>query len=144
MPRPCPAARRAVAAQLPAVLVLQLRRSFWSHHGQVKVCGHVAFPLCLRLPRTLVPLLGHGEAVPEEQPEEQQPASAPLYLLRAVVVHHGALAAAGHYTVFRWLAGPGDGGGGGSWVRASDEAVQAMEVLDVLRAEASILVYEAC
>lgn len=95
------------------------------------------FPLALDLGRG-VPLLGHERppAAPQRAPvwqphqqaqaqlqqqAQQQPedsAAAPalaLYQLRAVIVHHGPLAGAGHYTVFRRLDGSssGDSGSGG-------------------------------
>ncbi len=143
----------------------------------------MAFPLLLALPPELVPRLGHE---PAPQPTSHaklgallhlQRRAAPRYILRAVLVHHGPLAGAGHYTVFRSLgAAPGSSsssssgaeqgtpcaggsgpigsssssGGGGSgavhrsWVRASDESVHPAELREVLEAEASMLVYEAC
>lgn len=133
MPRPSPAVRRTVAASLPRVLCLQLRRGFWSHHGHVKVAGAVSFPLRLRLTPSLVPQLGAARPLQGEA----EPATA--YLLQAVVVHVGALAGGGHYTVFRRL---GPAAPGSCWAKASDESVQAASEEEVLCAEASMLLYE--
>lgn len=136
--------------------------------------GHVGFPLLLALPLDLVPRLGHEAAVQPAAAADlgallqlhQQRRAVPRYILRAVVVHHGPLAGAGHYTVFRSLttaeasicadsaigsnggSGSSNAGGSGaahhSWVRASDESVHPAELREVLEAEASMLVYEAC
>ena len=142
----------------------------------------MGFPLLLALPPELVPRLGHEPAPKPASPAELgallqlQRRAVPRYILRAVVVHHGPLAGAGHYTVFRSLgAAPGSsssssgaeqgtpctggsgpigsssgsssGGSGAvhrSWVRASDESVHPAELREVLEAEVSMLVYEAC
>lgn len=140
------AAKRTVAAQLPRVLCLQLRRGFWSTAGHVKVTGKVAFPTRLQLPRSLVPMLGHDwVGAKASDGGEAAAAVPPLYHLRAVVVHVGGLAGGGHYTVYRCLDAAGDGGcGGGSWVSCSDEVVRAAELGEVLEAEASLLLYESC
>lgn len=137
--------------------------------------GYVGFPLLLALPPDLVPRLGHESAAQPATPADlgallqlhQKRRAVPHYILRAVVVHHGPLAGAGHYTVFRSLSAAaasscGDsaiGSNGGSsnssagsssaavhrsWVRASDESVHPAELREVLEAEASMLVYEAC
>lgn len=145
-----------MAARLPPVLCLQLRRGFWSPSGHYcKVTGHVAFPLHLAMPRGLVPLLGHGAAPPgaaaaaEAAAGEAAAVAVPCYALRAVIVHHGALAGHGHYTVFRRLdsssSGSSDcGGDDGVWVRASDETVAAATPREVLDAEAALLLFERC
>ncbi|KAL4448276.1 hypothetical protein ABPG75_005495 [Micractinium tetrahymenae] len=171
VPRPSPAVRRTVAAALPPVLCLQLRRGFWSEHGHVKITGHISFPLVLALPLHLVPRLGHqqgpgpgsagagaaagagpatgggpGSACPVRGSAAR--AAVPQYLLRAVIVHHGGLAGAGHYTVLRCLDSLAQqaqrAGRAQRWVGASDEEVRPAEVADVLAAEASMLVYERC
>ena len=161
VPWPSPAAKRITAAQLPRALCLQLRRAFWSDQGQqVKVCGHVSFPLRLALPPSLVPRLWHA-ATPQQGGGRPQAAAAaiaglssalplpslplppppplPVYLLRAVVVHHGGGAGGGHYTVYRCLHASS---WPAAWVRASDEAVQPAGLDEVLQAEASLLLYE--
>ncbi len=161
LPRPSPAVRRTVAAVLPRVLCLQLRRGFWSQHGHVKITGHVSFPLELALPLELLPRLGHepgtqpgtgAAAAPAAMTGEQGAActgsgsAVPRYLLRAVVVHHGGLARAGHYTVFRCLDSLAQqaqrAAAAQCWLGASDEQVWSAAVADVLAAEASMLVYE--
>ncbi|KAL4421817.1 hypothetical protein ABPG77_001606 [Micractinium sp. CCAP 211/92] len=161
VPRPSPAVRRTVAAVLPRVLCLQLRRGFWSQHGHVKITGHVSFPLELALPLELLPRLGHepgrqpgsgAAAVPAAVRGGQGAActgsgsTVPRYLLRAVVVHHGGLARAGHYTVFRCLDSLAQqaqrAAAAQRWLGASDEEVRPAAVADVLAAEASMLIYE--
>ena len=143
LPRPSPAVKRCVAAALPRVLCLQLRRGFWSQHGHVKITGRVAFPLRLTLPPALVPRMGHGQppgggassscgsaaaaagvAADEASAAGRAgggnacspllpPQQPPVYLLRAVVVHHGVGAGSGHYTSYRCLERRWVGG----WVR---------------------------
>ena len=171
MPRPAPAAKRTVAARLPAVLALQLKRGFWSPGGHYcKVSGPVAFPLRLSLPPGLLPLLGHdgggpggsrsGTAAAAEATAASEAgagaAPAPAYELRAVVVHHGHLAGRGHYTVFRRLdggcgcggcggcGGASNGGGAAAFVRVSDDTVAPATAAEALAAEATLLLYERC
>jgi len=65
--------------------------------------------------------------------------------------HHGSGVGGGHYTTYRRLPGPAkcgaacqrcSGAGCDQWVHASDEAVQAVSVRQVLSAEAFMLFYE--
>ena len=90
-----------------------------------------------------------------------------IYDLVAVVQHLGWSSASGHYVVFRRLRDPrscahvlqpgvsgsgpargacsaccGSGGGGGQWVRISDASVEAVGTDDVLRCDATLLLYE--
>jgi hypothetical protein len=160
-----PVAKRQVMARLPPTLCLQLRRVLWTAAGQVKVAGHVRFPLALQLEGAGLPMLGHqpsqqavasfsplarrgagpaaigslsgpGNCDLPAGPRQQQGGAA--HLLRAVVVHYGGPSSGGHYVVYRCT-----GAAQQQWVRVSDEQVwHGISQQEVLQAEATMLLYE--
>lgn len=127
----------------PPLLVLHLRRSFWSAQGHhAKVVGHVRFPLRLAL--------------------EANDAQRVTYQLKAVVEHSGLASSTGHYVTYRSVgvdesydssarsstSGTAESGAVGPprvplrWVRVSDESVVAVSEKDVAAAHAVMLFYE--
>ncbi|GAB4817390.1 hypothetical protein N2152v2_004436 [Parachlorella kessleri] len=152
-----PVAKRHVLARLPTMLCLQLRRVFWGPAGEVKVSGHVSFPLALRTDALGLPTLGHAphagdasagyadlepsnsKAAAHGMPDGLVVSSRPAYLsLRAVVLHYGGPSSGGHYVVYRCLDAAQQ-----QWARVSDEEVRpGVSRQEVLQAEATMLLYE--
>eukprot|EP00208_Stichococcus_sp_RCC1054_P000354 CAMPEP_0206136750 /NCGR_PEP_ID=MMETSP1473-20131121/1975_1 /ASSEMBLY_ACC=CAM_ASM_001109 /TAXON_ID=1461547 /ORGANISM="Stichococcus sp, Strain RCC1054" /LENGTH=485 /DNA_ID=CAMNT_0053529491 /DNA_START=24 /DNA_END=1482 /DNA_ORIENTATION=+ len=66
------------------------------------------------------------------------PARPPMYRLCTVVVHHGG-ASSGHYSTCRAVRGTG---AACHWFRVSDRSVTCCSKDDVLKAEATMLIYE--
>lgn len=71
-----------------------------------------------------------GGALPPDTP--------PMYRLCTVVVHHGG-ASSGHYSTCRAVCG---GGAACHWFRVSDRSVTRCSTDEVLKAEATMLMYE--
>jgi len=122
--------RQSVVVRWPSVLFLQLRRAIITADGRlVKVVGHVKFPLALRL-----------------EARDDQKVS---YQLKAVVHHSGLSADTGHYITFRKLkvsqmsnTRDAHSSTSSKWVKVSDESVKPVEEVEVLNAEAILLLYE--
>ena len=123
--------RRGVVARWPPMLILHLRRTFWSPEGQqIKVVGHVRFPLRLAL----------------EAKDSQKVA----YRLAAVVEHSGLSAGTGHYVTYRSIGIHHKKAKHPQhakhvpqrWVRVSDEDVRPVEEAQVIAADAAMLFYQ--
>ena len=121
------ASRTSLLAQLPAVLVLRLKRFFFDHGGAQKVLKHVKYPDVLRLrPQLLAPSLG-GERT--------------SYRLCAVISHHGKSLSGGHYTCdVRCPAG--DTAAAAVWMHCDDDSISRVALSEVLSRQAYVLFYE--
>ena len=121
------ASRTSLLAQLPAVLVLRLKRFFFDHGGAQKVLKHVKYPDVLRLrPQLLAPSLG-GERT--------------SYRLCAVISHHGKSLSGGHYTCdVRCPAG--DTAAAAVWMHCDDDTISRVALSEVLSRQAYVLFYE--
>ena len=127
--------RRSVVSRWPPLLILHLRRTFWSPRGQlIKVMGHLTFPLRLALESN------DGQKI--------------TYSLVSVVEHSGLSAGTGHYVAYRKLRVKTTTTSTTAsttqqqhqqqqqWVRVSDENVEQIREVDVLKVDAVLLFYE--
>lgn len=123
--------RRGIVARWPPLLILHLRRTFWTPEGQqVKVVGHVRFPLRLAL--------------------EAKDAQKVAYRLVAVIEHSGLSAGTGHYVTYRSIGVDVEKAKNPKhakhmpqkWVRVSDEDVKPVEESEVIAADAAMLYYQ--
>ena len=93
---------------------------------------HVSFPLHI----DLATFAGYDGTAPGQEPHR----GGELQLV-AVVVHHGASALNGHYTVYRRAGGEEGEGLDHGWVHISDAEVRPCGLEAVLQAQAYLLFY---
>ena len=129
---------------LPPALILHLKRFAYSADGHAggesrgfhKLHSHVAFPLCLSLPPSIL----HGWP-------PHPGATPPRYELASVLVHHGDTPQSGHYTAFvRHPAtdpSASSASTASSWLSIDDTTVKAVSTAVVLAQTAYLLTFVA-
>jgi ubiquitin carboxyl-terminal hydrolase 10 len=121
------AQRQSLLLQLPAVLVLHLKRFTFDQHGPHKVSKPIRFGEALKLRSTFLAASASycngGRA------------GTPSYRLVAVVSHHGKSLNGGHYTCD--VRSRDD-----EWCHCDDSNVRQVAVVEVLRRQAYVLFYQ--
>ena len=120
------AQRQSLLLQLPAVLVLHLKRFTFDRHGPHKVSKPIRFGEALKLRSTF--LAASASCCNTGR------AGTPSFRLVAVVSHHGQSLGRGHYTC--------DVRGQDEWCHCDDSNVRPVTVAEVLKRQAYVLFYQ--
>lgn len=120
--------------QVPKVLIIQLNRFKFDMDGSKKITKHISFPERLHLDKTVIPT----SKIPQKDKSRD-------FELVSVVCHHGDAPTGGHYSTF--VSHPGkhpflETAKQGVWIHFDDSKVNVVQLADVLRAQAYLLIYK--